>query len=420
MIILLFAGNFVYRLFNQSAMITTFPLDYINDWSSYIAQLHFLTTCGFHHICPYWYGGFVTFQITPPGWYLFTYPLTLFFDNILLTVFLSLILIYILAFVFIYLFGKEHKFSLLTIITFFLIFFTNPISIGNHIRQGRVVELFAFMLLIPLAHIILHYKDKPITPSFFWIIPLYALLIISHFQETFLFSFLFLSLLIIKPWKERKCIILAGIFSFILASFWVIPFLQNIFGKALFNYTQSVYLLIFTKEMILTNIISFILPIVLFITFYFYREQHKQKNNLLFYSPILVIAFFFLTRLIIFIPFLQNINPDSYILFFLFFSLYFFFSLHFSFKFYTMIQFGLIIAAILSVSISLLYTPLFFHYTSTEKDVLRALDTVHGKFSFIHTPDGVTSYPKAYYGLAPTVYNLSTPAGWSLLYFRTG
>src|SRR3989344_9622784 len=90
--ILILGVYLIYRLIDQSQIISIFPLDKYNDWSSYMAQLYFLKECGFHNFCQYWYNGFISFQITQPGWYFFVYPLYLITNNVQITAYLSLII----------------------------------------------------------------------------------------------------------------------------------------------------------------------------------------------------------------------------------------------------------------------------------------------------------------------------------------
>src|SRR3989344_8153197 len=89
LILLLHLG---YRLLDQSQMIQHFPLDFANDVSSYMAQLHFLEVCGFHQPCQYWYNGFTAFKFSPPGWYFLFFPLQLLLQNVQLVTYLSLLI----------------------------------------------------------------------------------------------------------------------------------------------------------------------------------------------------------------------------------------------------------------------------------------------------------------------------------------
>src|SRR3989344_8171257 len=124
--------NLIFRIINQSKMMSMFPLDTINDWSSYIALLHFLDNCGFHNFCSYWYNGFTSFLITQPGWYFFTYPLYLISKNYMVASFISMIIIFILSFIVIYKFGYVFKIDKEKRILFYLLLFANAASIGNY------------------------------------------------------------------------------------------------------------------------------------------------------------------------------------------------------------------------------------------------------------------------------------------------
>src|SRR3989344_2207922 len=207
---------FLIRLINQSQMISIFPLDFTNDWSSYIAQLHFLKECGFHNLCPYWYNGFVSFLITAPGWMFFTLPIYLLTNDILLSSFVSLILLYFLGFVFIYSLGRNEQISKTKILFFFLFFFGNAIAIGNFIRLGRIVSLFGFVCFLALAVIVFYYRDKKLDKKFLLFIPTYSILLISHQQESILGSFLVLSLFLVN--KERVKITIYSLISVLLSS----------------------------------------------------------------------------------------------------------------------------------------------------------------------------------------------------------
>src|SRR3989344_448025 len=104
--IIILGINLIIRIINQSKVIKQFPLDLTNDWSSYIALLFFLKDCGFHNFCPYWYNGFITFKLVPPGWYFFSYLINIITNNYLITAFISMVLIFLFGFVIMYKFGK--------------------------------------------------------------------------------------------------------------------------------------------------------------------------------------------------------------------------------------------------------------------------------------------------------------------------
>ena len=164
--ILILGVYLIFRLINQSQIIFTFPLDKYNDWSSYMAQLHFLKECGFHNFCSYWYNGFINFQINQPGWYFFIYPLYLIIKNVQLTAYLSLIITLVLSLGALYLNRKKLKLSKTKVLALFLFFFGNAVAVGNFIRVGKIHELFGWFNLIVIFIFILTYKDKKIQAGF--------------------------------------------------------------------------------------------------------------------------------------------------------------------------------------------------------------------------------------------------------------
>ncbi|MBI2148945.1 hypothetical protein HYU23_04645 [Candidatus Woesearchaeota archaeon] len=406
---------FFYRLIDQSQLIFHFPLDYNNDISAYIAQLHFLKECGFHNFCQYWYNSFIAFQITPPGWFYFALPFYYLFGNITLATYTTLLLSFILSFFIIYFVWKYLGFSNMQRIAIFSFLFINAISIGNFVRLGRVHELFSWVFFLLFLFFILYYKDKEINNLFFLIIPVYALLIISYFSVAVLASFLFIGFFLIKSNKERFIVFSCFLLSIILVSFWLIPFfIGALTYSSITNYLQSYWLWQFFGPNLLTNIITLIVPIVLFVLFYFYlKSVDNYKKELLFFLPVNFLAILFFSRVVTFLPVLRDINPDPYLVFFLFFIFFFLFKLRNNlinknlFKFVPLILF---LFALLSVSINIIHTPEFV--TSEEKiDLDLLLSSFNGSFLVLGGfPSSV--YPPALYSYAPIYYNLSTPSGW--------
>ena len=230
--VVLLAINLIFRLIDQSKIIYTFPLDLVNDGSSYMALLYFLDNCGFHNLCPYWYNGFISFQLTPPGWYFFVYPLFLVFKNYQVAYFSSILLIFILAFYAVYKFGKIHKINLSRRLLFFFLLFANAASIGNYIRLGRIPEFLSFLLFIIIAFVILYYKDKKLDWKIILLIPIYSLILITHQAFAILASFLWISLFLVKNKREKGYIIALVLSSILIILFWLIPYLQNFFISA--------------------------------------------------------------------------------------------------------------------------------------------------------------------------------------------
>lgn len=412
--ILILGINFLFRLINQSKLLHTFPLDFTNDISSYMARLFFLAECGFHNFCPYWYNGFINFEGFTLGWSLFTLPLYWLTNNILSATYISIILMYITGFIFLYILGKTQKISLTKTIAFFFFFFANAITIGNFLRLGRTVSMFAFILMIGLAVLVFYYKNHKLNKKFFlFFIPLYTIILLSHQQEMILSQFLVLSLFLIKKNRERIYILLSSITGVLIASFWLIPFITKSIKNGMLKYAQGKWSLLFSGPFLLTNIAGIIISLSLLITFYFYwKTYQKSKKELLFFSPILILNILFLFRLTSFIPILKNISPDPYLTFFLFFIIFYFLKIRFkNIKIRNIIIALLFVACILSVIISITHTPTFIEHGHLEKEVISIFPFVEGKYIMIGE-ENISSYTKAYYSYSAIYYNLTTAGGW--------
>ena len=406
---------FLFRLINQSKIMWIFPLDKYNDWSSYMAQLYFLKTCGFHNLCQYWYNGFINFQINQPGWYFFAYPIYLITNNVQLTAYISLILILILSFIAIYILGKKLDLSKTKIITFFLFFFGNAVAIGNYIRVGKIHELFGWLNSIVIFLFLLFYKDKKLDKNFFFIIPFYFFAVLSHQNSAIISSLAILGLFLIKNFKEKLLIIYSVLITIILTSFWWIDYIKNFFNTTSATIIVANTLRTINRATLNDNIVAFLVPLAFFIVFYFYlKSSQNRKKEFIFFLPMNIIAFLILTRLILFIPIINHVFPDSYSLFLFFFTLFMLFKLDLKLikNYKVFIIIGLLLFSIASVTLNIIFTPLFIEHTELEKETLSLFSNVEGKFVLLATPLRRTSYPNAYYSYAPIYYNLSTAGGW--------
>jgi len=406
---------FIIRLIDQSKLIFLFPLDFTNDYSSYMAQLFFLKECGFHAACHYWYNGITTFLLYPPGWMFFTYPIYILTNNVQISTFISLILMFIISFVFIWIIGRNESFTKIERLAFFLFYFANAINIGNFIRLGRVTEMFAWMLFIAFAGFILWYKNHKIDKKFIFVSLIFGLITISHQTTTLISSILFLSLFLVKKSEEKIVIFGSFLISLLISSFWWIPYIKSVGESSMLDYTFTKWLLDFSGDKaLLNNLATILLSIILLTTFYFsWKSFNKSKRELIFFSPILLMNLIFVSRIVIFIPVLRNVAPDSFMMLFMFFSLYFFFKTDFdvySKQLKKVILLGLVVFAIGNVFISLLFTPFFIGYTDYDYETLELVSDVEGRLAILNHP---TSYIKAYYSLIPIKYNLPVVGGWS-------
>ena len=413
--ILILGIYFLFRLIDQAKMIFTFPLDKFNDWSSYMAQLYFLKECGFHNFCEYWYNGFINFQINQPGWYFFTYPLYSITNNVQLTTYLSLIIIFILSLTALYISRKKLELSKTKILAFFLFFFGNAVSIGNFIRLGKIHGLFGWFNTIVIFLFLLIYKDKKLDKNFFFIIPFYFFAILSHQNSAVISSLAILGLFLIKSFKEKLSIIISVLITIIATSFWWIDYIKNFFNTTSATIIVGDTLRQLNRATLNDNLVATLIPIIFFIILYFYLKSNaNRKKELIFFLPLIIVAFLLLTRLILFIPIINRVFPDAYGLFLLFFIIFMLFKIDFNLinKYKTLIFIGLIFISILSVILNMIFTPLFIEHTELEKETLSIFPEIENRFVLLATPLRRTSYPNAYYSYAAIFHNLKSAGGW--------
>ena len=396
-------------------MITSFPIDaYANDYSSHLARVVFLDKYGLYNIVPNWYNGAYTLlTFYTPLWYLSALPLYWITKDIELAGYLSLIFLYILGFLFLYLFGREAKLSKFKRILFFLFFFVNPIAIGYFLRLGKLPEMFGWVWFFLIALLIFRYRERIIDKWFFLIVPFYVLIFYTHILVFIVASLFLLMLFVYKNnFKERVFIIISVIFILALTSFFWIPFLKNAQGNLAGTYFSLQWLI--SPGNITDKIVSFIIPITFWILFYFYwKSNGKLKKELVFFSVPLVFSFLYLTRIAVFIPLFNRPTPDSYHFFFIFFMSYMVLKMKVenlpSFLqryFYTI----LLVIVIIGVVISLIFTPLFQPHSENIQETFSLLKEVDGKLILLKTPPEV--FRGAVYSYGAIYYNISTPSGW--------
>src|SRR3989344_998547 len=367
----------IYRLINQSKILTFFPLDITNDISSHIAQLYFLKVCGFHNLCQYWYNGYELFKFYPPGWFFFSYPILLIFKKPELASYISIILMLLLSFIAIYKIISLKEKSWLLSVSFFLFLFASPASISGFFRLGRVTELFA------------------------WVI--------------FLFFLLSLFLVKFKDTKQLLALTIYVLLGILFSAFWWYPFVTDLGESRTEEFLPELRNRFFDIQVQWTStvILITILPLLTLILFYlYYNSKNKDKEELLFYSPILLLAVLVITRIVTFIPYLNFVYPEPYFTFFLIFSLILFFNTNYSEKIQKILPSILVFLIVISTLVSINETSLYPNHTELEITTLELLSKTQGSFIIIDPPNP-TSYVKAYYSYAPIYLNLTTTSGWS-------
>jgi hypothetical protein len=408
--------NLAFRLVDQSQLISSFPLDFTNDWSSYMAQLFFLKECGFQSFCPYWFNGFTTFLLISPAWFFFVYPFYSLTNNVLLTIYLSLLVTYVSFFVLFISFGKLLKLSRLKSIFFFTFFAANAIAIGNFVRLGRIHEFFGLFFLIFLIFLFLHYRNKSLDKKSLLIFPIYTIVILSHQTTAILASIFIFSFFLTRNVKEKAIISFYVLLSLIASSFWWVPYISNFFDSLGKNIVLTENLLTLNPEYLLQNIATTFISLAVLLVFYLYVKSNNLnfKKEFIFFHPVLILSLLLLTRILVFIPVIKYVYPDSYNYIFIFFILFFFLKTnldYFKKNLRNILTISILFISILSIFFNIVHTPLFVPHSPEDKLTLETLEYVDGKFMIVFFPEQA-SYAKAYYSYAPIYLNLSTPHGW--------
>ncbi len=406
---------FIIRLVDSAKLLLYFPLDLHNDISAFMAMLHFMKVCGFHEFCPYWFNGFTAFQFTTPGWFFFALPLYSLLGDVKIAAYFSMVISFVASFLIINYFLKE-EIDFKRRLLMFLLIFANAVSIGNFIRLGRPPILLGWTLFLFLFLYLIKYKNNPLNKKSWLIIPIIsASLILIHYVFSIFVPVLFLGYFISKNWKERLKIIFMGIISIILSSFWLIPFIKNIENSTIPIFLQGqIMIKKFYEIGMLNNIMLIIVPLSLIILYILYTKEKKRKEKL-FFAPIVLLAALFLSKLTAFIPILNTISHDHYIILFIMVLSYFLVLIDFknlNKKTSTLLKISIMLAVIVSILITIFYTPWFIIPNDQANQELKEL-LPYINVTVVRTDFPIeTSYGKAYDSYIPIYYNQSVAYGW--------
>lgn len=399
--IIIFGILFFFELTQYYQLTNFYPLKMATDLNTYIIRLNFLKEYGFHNLVPNVAGGILLYYDYPIGWGFFNLPIYLLTNNILLTTFLSTIIIFILSFIVFYFIGKIENFSFLRVTTFFLLFFANPLMLVSIFHVGRASELLGWLVLNLFFLYILIYKNKKInTKEVLIFILIYAVLLLTHIYSFLIGSVLLLGLFLIKSFKEKLKIILIGIITLLITSFWWIYF-SKYTSRVVDAWSIKGEILstgIFSRHIWFSySTLSLILFFGVFYLFYLYIKNEFDKDNfkkeILFYLPVLSLAGLILTKLIIFIPIFSSIPFSVYSEFFIFISIFLFLKIK---KFYLPknIKKYFILILILAPFIFSGFFVYNYHngelfydhgykYTQQDENVIDLMKNIEGNFVFL-------------------------------------
>ncbi|MBI2106383.1 hypothetical protein HYT57_00205 [Candidatus Woesearchaeota archaeon] len=416
----------LFRLIDTSSLINNFPLDFANDLSAHLARLHFLSEYGYHNLVPNWYNGFeyILFQTYPPGFYFAALPLYKLLNNVQLTAYISLVLIYILGFLSTYLIFKNDIPSKIKRVAFFLFFFANPVSIGYLLRLGKLPELTGWLLNIIILGVIIYYKDKPLDKKFLLFIPSYAALLLSNVSSFIVMSPLILGFILIKKNKEKVYVVLSVLAALIITSFWWIPFYLNSLNKSISS--EAVYtkwltenapdsFFTFTTDKV-TAILSSLTLIILF--YLYWKSKEKSRNELVLFLPMIITALLIFitpfTSAMTFIPIFNRPPVDTFTIGFLLIAIYFFLKINYGQKQEKIIKYVLPILVIISIILSVSMTSFYPRLQNIDRETMGLLPYVKGNLVVLENNKDKygSSYSRGYYSYAPVYYNINTISGW--------
>ena len=408
---------FIIKLISFSGILYKKSASVINlgDMTMHTSFLFFLEKYGFHSIVPAWYDGFQLFHLYAPGWYFFTLPIYKLFSNINLVILISYIAMLVLGLIASLLLGKYKNFTIIESLTFFVLFFMNPITIDYIFLNGRFPEFFAWVIFIFLLAVLSFYEhNKSNKYSLFFLTIILSILIISHPYVSFLGLLLtFLIFLIVRK-KNKYHIISAVILSFILTSFWWVPFLQGILSFP----SEVIQITAYQKGQLLdlkNSLISFNTATLLSWLFIFYiylKNSEITKKQKIFYYPLIALSLLILFRITPFLPFLDQIPPNSYNLFYVSLSLVTLFKLkNIPPKIKKILTILLVILPLLSFIVIFHIRPQeSLEFTQKEMTIIELIPKIEGKYMFVDSNLPHVA-PKNIISIATQEYNLFTPTG---------
>ena len=413
--IVLLLANFLFRLVNFSTILYRFPLDVTNDLTAYIADIPFFEMYGYFGHVTQWYNGFTLFNIYPPGWVFFTYPLYKLFGDLMLAVFVSTLLLFFFGFLITWFFGKELKLSVMKRIALFTFIYANPMTIGSVLKQGRIPSLMALDLLVLFFFLCVYFKDRPFTWKAISLPLVYASLILTHQTEMVLASAFLLGLFIVKPWRERVQLFFLMLLSIVFSSFWLFHFLQAMIETGFLQFDFGIWLLDW-HGFFWNNLAGVFLALGLFVSFFFFYRERRNENWFVFFFPVLAFAFLYLTRLALFVPVIKNIYPDPWEDFLTVSFVVLFLSVgfaHMAKKWKTVLAISLIIVSIASVGYNMYKTPFMEPWTAHGGEAIDLIPFLDKNSHFLMFNENDSAlYSRALYSYAAIYYNVSSASGW--------
>jgi len=401
---------FIPILINFTGLINTFPLTAHKDISSHIARLYFFSQYGFDEV-PYWFNGYKPFAAYPFLFYLYSYIFLIITDNLLFTIFISIIFLYIIGFLLLFfLIKRALKLTKIQSFIFSSIFFFNYIFALSVLEAGRFTKFFGWIIFIPFSYFCIKNRSKKMDLKESLIITILLTILLFAHPTIYILSMLFLSINFFANKKNIKFLLIIPISLFVTSFWWTnflttttyphVNFIQktlqrpNLFNYVIINYLKHIFL-------------DFSIFIFWFL-FLILKEKRKELIILFIFSIL------YLSKILLFIPFMYNIFSDDIRQLFLFVVLY----LIFDNKIFlnkrkiekNLISLSFFISAMIFIFLIISNPPGFINYTQFDEEKIYILSYIDDKFIVIDPPTMNTRYQLVSY--APIYYNLSTPQGW--------
>jgi len=406
--IIILAAIFIFKTVQLSQIIWYFPT---SDYPVYLVRLFFLETQGYNIPIANWYDGWLPFLHYGPAFFFFAQIPYQLFGNLNLAYYLGFLGNYILGFIGFYFIGKAEKWTIIKRIYLFLLFYVCPITLLWFNEMGRTPEMFAWSILILIIALIFTYRKKELDTKFILLFGLLTgILILSHLSEYILAGIITLGLFLTKPLKDKIKIIIAALIGLAISSFWLIPFLKTSGDVSFDAYAPLALMLQFPTERIISIVFSLFFIIMLI---WYLKDKKWDKKEVIFFAPLLVTMFLYMTAIGIHIPLFNKVNTRVYgILAFLFGTILFLKLRYINYK--KIIKIGIILITIAILAITVIRYPTMpfpFETNDTYQDVVEIFPEVNEKI-FLICPEIERQGAADLYSYGAIYYDISTPIGF--------
>ncbi len=422
---ILFLLATIFAFWNLSKVVfNSYPA---NDFSAHIVKIKFAREFGMTQNVTYWNNGqFKTGMIYGPAWYFYASIIDYFVSDVRLTFIITQVSLFILGFLGFLAYSRLKKFSLLKIITLYLLFFCSPLAIAYFLGLGSVGGLLGWVMIIFILTMIEKYKEISLNYWFFIIIPLFVVAILSHAYIAIVSLMILGNFLIYKLYtnkgftKDAVIILLSIVFSVIITYFWWIDFFRLAdvlqIGTKPFPYLSFDFSVeVFVRRILFT----YVLPLVFIVVFWQYVKNLERKKRIIetVYGVFpLFISIIMLTRVLYFIPALNKVGFENLCLYVYLMALLILFDkgVIIQRKYYSLLVGSLVlISVIVGASFTALYYNSNFDISLQEKEAIQLVGENRSEVNKLVVLDQDISEYRPVQGVLNSYFafefNISTP-----------